>query len=97
MEMSKMDMSRIDVLSDNDLMGITGGTNDGTASPLYEENAYVYVPVGSGKSFGRVTQRRYDETQGWMYTVQTGFLTGTGFVPQGAAKEYSESSLSALR
>lgn len=92
-----MEMNKMDILSDNELAGITGGTADGTPAPLYEVDSSVYVPVGSGKSFGRVTQKRYDETQGWMYTVQTGFLTATSFVPQGPAKEYPESSLSSLR
>lgn len=84
-------------LNDNELEHISGGTGDGTPAPLYELDCSVYVPVGSGKSFGRVTERRYDETQGWLYTVQTGFLTGSGFVPQGPAKEYPENSVSSLR
>lgn len=84
-------------LNDNDLEQISGGADDSAAAPLYELDSSVYVPAGSGKSFGRVTQRRYDEAQGWLYTVQTGFLAGNGFVPQGPAKEYPESSVSPLR
>lgn len=93
-----MDMHMDHALHDSELDAVSGGVSEGTESPLYEVGSGVYVSVGSGKSFGRVTERRYDETQGWLYTVQTGFLTSpTNFVPQGAAREYPESSVSATR
>lgn len=93
-----MHMHMDHALHDSDLDAVSGGVSEEAASPLYEVGSNVYVSVGSGKSFGRVTERRYDETQGWLYTVQTGFLTSpTNFIPQGAAREYPEGSVSATR
>lgn len=91
-------------VSDEALNTVTGGAAAETAEPLFAIGDSVYYSITSrsgktGTAFGQVTERRYDAAQGtWLYTVQSGFLTGpTSFVPQGAAAEYPESALRSER
>lgn len=79
-------------ISDDALTTVTGGCDNAEPIPAFELGQYVYI---NKKYFGRVAERRYDETQAtWIYLVETGFLTGSGFVCQGAPAEYPESELS---
>lgn len=91
-------------VSDEALNTVTGGAASEAAEPLFAIGDTVYYSTTTrsgrtGTAFGRVTERRYDETQGaWVYTVQSGFLTSpTNFVPQGAPVECPESALRSER